>query len=171
LARRKSGAGADCAGRNAHRVGVEIGALLVDERNRLREQQRRKIIGRRGRLGDVEPMIRHIDAAMKEASVGQGDLQLPAGNARIVIEHRKVIADLSAAAQGLGGVGDELRIEVRAIGEIDDRDAEQAGVALDIELPGRRIAGAVAIGDVPDLGFAWELGGDAIRSSHTWHRR
>ena len=49
-----------------------------------------------------------------------------------------------------------------AIGEMNDGDAERADIPLDIELPGRRATGAIAIGDVPELRFVRELGGDAI---------
>ncbi len=43
-----------------------------------------------------------------------------------------------------------------------DGHAERADGPIEIELPGRRTAGAVAIGNVPELRFVRELGGDAI---------
>ena len=86
-------------------------------------------------------MIRHIDAAVKEVSVAQGDLELAPRNAsrhRIVVPYGKVEARLPALAQGLGGVADELRLQLGATGEMDDGDAERADGPVDIELPGRR---------------------------------
>ena len=110
-------------------------------------------------------MIRHVDTAVKEVSVFQGDLELAAGNAsghRIVVVHGEVEARLPAPSQGLGGVADSLLVHRGAIGEMHDRDAERADGPLEIELPGRRRAGAVAIRNVPELRFVRELGGDAI---------
>ena len=72
-----------------------------------------------------------------------------AGSRRVavwpIVEHGEVEANLSAPAQGVGGVADELRLQLGAIGEMNDGDAERADIPLDIELPGRRAAGAVAI--------------------------
>src|ERR1700704_5016995 len=75
LARREAGAGSRRVAVRRYRIGVEIGTVLVDERHRLREQQRRKIVRLRDRLGDVKAMIRHVDTAVKEVSVFQGDLE------------------------------------------------------------------------------------------------
>src|SRR5258706_7102599 len=111
LARRKTGAGSGRVAVQRDGVGVEIGTVLVDERNRLREQQRGKIVRLRDRLGDVKAMIGHVDTAVEELSVLQRDLELAAGNLscnRIVIVHGEIVANLSAPRQGLGGVADSL---------------------------------------------------------------
>src|SRR5689334_21696448 len=80
------------------RVLVEIRPLSIDQRNRLLELECCEVAWSGNGLRNVEAVIGHVDGRAQLPSIRLYDVELPAGNSRIVFRG-ELEADLAALAQ------------------------------------------------------------------------